>query len=110
VNGPDVKPLTDTKKRALQASEEDAEREKKRKKNEKRLENKQAKAAEQVDKQKAWQSFAKKSAKKGVAIPGVEGKSMFRAPDNPYGKGKCISLCVILVLMPFFHFYPIERS
>jgi len=78
--------MTESKKRAMQFAEEEAEKEKKRRKNEKKVENKEAKAAEQVSKQQAWQSFAKKGVKKGINIPGVSGESMFKSPDNPYGK------------------------
>jgi len=81
----DIKAISEQKKRALQ-TEIDVERDRKRKRNEKKVENKQAKAAEQVDKQKAWQKFATKGTKKGIVIPGVAGSSMFRSPDNPYGK------------------------
>lgn len=110
----EIKPMTDSKKRALEMSELDAEREKKRKKNDKKNETKAVKAAEQLEKQKSWQSFAKKGAKKGVSIPGLvsrppfsisrgsrahavsirssqSGESMFASPDNPYGKGKPVS-------------------
>jgi survival-of-motor-neuron-related-splicing factor 30 len=55
-----LKPLTDSKKRALEISIEDIEKEKKKKKNEKKLESRQAKSKEQQGKQSAWQSFAKK--------------------------------------------------
>ncbi|CAE6396812.1 unnamed protein product [Rhizoctonia solani] len=66
--------------------EEEAERERKKKKNEKKLEVRAQKAKEQNNKQAAWQKFAKKSEKKGVAIAGVQGNSIFRTPDNPHGR------------------------
>ncbi|KEP53670.1 survival of motor neuron-related-splicing factor-like protein [Rhizoctonia solani 123E] len=66
--------------------EEEIERERKKKKNEKKLEVRAQKAKEQNNKQAAWQKFAKKSEKKGVAIAGVQGNSIFRTPDNPHGR------------------------
>ncbi|KAH9486866.1 Survival of motor neuron-related-splicing factor 30 [Psilocybe cubensis] len=72
-------------KRKLSKAEEE-ERERKKKKNEKKLENKAAKAKEQMAKQATWQKFAKKSEKKGVHLPGVAGTSIFKTPDNPLGK------------------------
>lgn len=62
------------KRGAAVLSEEDAEKERKRKKNEKKAETKQTKTLEQGLKQKSWQSFAKKSTKKGVNIPGITGQ------------------------------------
>ena len=38
-------------------------------------------------KQNSWQKFAKKANKKGIHIAGSEGKSIFKTPDNPYGRG-----------------------
>ena len=67
--------------------EEELERERKKKKNEKKLETRAAKAKEQNEKQASWQKFAKKSEKKGIVIAGVAGTSIFKTPDNPYGKG-----------------------
>lgn len=69
--------------------EEEEEREKKKKKNEKKVAMKAEKAKEQQVKQQSWQKFAKKSEKKGQAahIAGVVGKSIFKTPDNPMGKG-----------------------
>ncbi|KAI0704940.1 hypothetical protein BC835DRAFT_708882 [Cytidiella melzeri] len=72
-------------KRKLTKVEEE-EREKKKKKNEKKLENKAAKAKEQMEKQVTWQKFAKKSEKKGIHIAGVAGTSIFKTPDNPMGR------------------------
>ena len=34
---------------------------------------------------------SQKSTKKGVHIPGVKGESLFKTPDNPYGRGKPIA-------------------
>ncbi|KAM0786745.1 hypothetical protein ACM66B_002182 [Microbotryomycetes sp. NB124-2] len=79
VDGKDVKPLNDSKKREIAASaattKEDEEKERKRKKYEKKAETKAVKTAEQGERQKSWQSFAKKGSKKGVVIPGVQGES-----------------------------------
>lgn len=58
----------------------DDEKERKRKKNEKKAETQKAKAEEQGAKQKSWQSFAKKGAKKGIHIPGVQGASSPSCP------------------------------
>ena len=81
-----VQNVVDSKKRKL-TKEEEAERERKKKKNEKKLAMKAEKAKEQMEKQQTWQKFAKKSEKKGIAIAGVTGKSIFKTPDNPLGKG-----------------------
>lgn len=51
-------------------------------------EDRKTRVAEQNSRQSSWQSFAKKSTKKGVHIPGVKGESLFKTPDNPYGRGK----------------------
>ncbi|KAF8680157.1 Tudor domain [Rhizoctonia solani] len=94
VDAPSVKPMPAggyrghnamMNKRKL-SPEEEAERERKKKKNEKKLEVRAQKAKEQNNKQAAWQKFAKKSEKKGVAIAGVQGNSIFRTPDNPHGR------------------------
>lgn len=73
-------------KRKVTKEEED-EREKKKKKNEKKLELRATKAKEQNEKKASWQKFAKKSEKKGIHIAGISGTSIFKTPDNPYGKG-----------------------
>lgn len=66
----DLKQINADKKRQAEAATvEDADREKKRKKNVKKEETRQAKTAEQVGKQQAWQSFAKKGTKKGAFSP-----------------------------------------
>lgn len=70
------------------SKEEEEEREKKKRKNEKKLEVRAAKAAEQDQKKQSWQKFATKSAKKGVAVPGLVGTSIFKTPDNPHGRGR----------------------
>ncbi|KAK9900221.1 hypothetical protein P389DRAFT_192507 [Cystobasidium minutum MCA 4210] len=49
-------------------------------------EDRKTRVAEQNSRQSSWQSFAKKSTKKGVHIPGVKGESLFKTPDNPYGR------------------------
>ncbi|KAL7337513.1 hypothetical protein BJY59DRAFT_654566 [Rhodotorula toruloides] len=76
------------KRKAGEMSKEELEKERKRKKNEKKAETQKAKAEAQAGKAKSWQSFAKKSAKKGVHIPGITGESMFRSPadQNPQAK------------------------
>ncbi|KAI5475293.1 hypothetical protein MNV49_001635 [Pseudohyphozyma bogoriensis] len=86
VSSGDIKALSEGKKRALEVSEEDLEKERRRKKNEKKNETKAVKTQEQGERQKSWQSFAKKGAKKGLS--GVGGPSMFRSPDdgNPNAK------------------------
>ncbi|KAJ9122483.1 hypothetical protein QFC22_001911 [Naganishia vaughanmartiniae] len=68
------------------AEMDEREKEKRKKKNEKRQEVNAAKTAETNEKKNAWQSFGKKATKKGVKIGGLEGKSIFRTPDNPHGK------------------------
>ncbi|KAJ9113786.1 hypothetical protein QFC20_001813 [Naganishia adeliensis] len=67
--------------------EDEREKEKRKKKNEKWQEVKAAKTAETNEKKNAWEKFGKKATKKGVKIGGLEGKSIFRTPDNPHGKG-----------------------
>ncbi|OCF45527.1 hypothetical protein I317_00429 [Kwoniella heveanensis CBS 569] len=62
------------------------EKEKKKKKGEKWMENQKAKADEIKDKKNAWEKFGKKAQKKGIHISGLEGKSVFRTPDNPFGR------------------------
>ncbi|KAG0151102.1 hypothetical protein CROQUDRAFT_37291 [Cronartium quercuum f. sp. fusiforme G11] len=86
VTASEIKPMPDAKKRSLGDPEQESDKDRKRKKNEKKTESKAAKAAEQMEKQKSWQTFAKKSVKKGVHIPGIAGDSMFASPDNPFGK------------------------
>jgi len=73
-------------KRKLTAEEIEKEKEKKKKKNEKWTETMNAKTQVTVQKKNAWESFGKKAAKKGVKIGGLEGKSIFRTPDNPTGR------------------------
>ncbi|GAA5895516.1 uncharacterized protein JCM6883_001532 [Sporobolomyces salmoneus] len=70
------------KRKAGEPSQAELDKEKKKKKNEKKAETQKAKAEEQASRQKGWQSFAKKSAKKGVHIPGMTGESMFRSPAD----------------------------
>lgn len=90
------------------SKEEELDRERKKKKNEKKLEVRAAKAKEQNQKQASWQKFAKKSEKKGVHIAGVSGTSIFKTPDNPYGKGapllvvtivRCVSTISVLTFI-----------
>jgi survival of motor neuron-related-splicing factor 30 len=97
VDGNSIKPLpANYASRELKAAsgskrkltkEEEEERERKKKKNEKKLEVKAAKAKEQMQKQATWQKFTKKAEKKGIAIAGVAGTSIFKTPENPLGKG-----------------------
>lgn len=84
----DVKPMSESKKRALEAEKAtiDVEKEKKKRKMEKKEMSKKEKEEDMRGKQTSWQNFAKKGAKKGVVIPGLEGKSMFATPTNPYAK------------------------
>ncbi|KAG8912660.1 hypothetical protein FRC01_004964 [Tulasnella sp. 417] len=77
--------IAGTKRKAL-TKEEEEEAARKKKKNEKRSEVRAQKSAEQQQKQVAWQKFAKKGEKKGVVIAGMQGKSIFASPDNPYGR------------------------
>lgn len=79
VSHADIKPLSESKKRAIQLSEEDLEKERKKKKNEKKADTMKVKTQEQGERQKSWQSFAKKSTKKGVVIPGLAGASFLFA-------------------------------
>ena len=87
------------------SKEEEEEREKKKKRNEKKVEIRAAKAKEQTSKQATWQKFTKKAEKKGVNIAGVSGTSIFKTPDNPYGRGTWPSrvfgllLCLFLTLV-----------
>lgn len=76
--------VTGSKKRK---QEEEEEKERKKRKNEKKLEVRAQKSAEQDSKKATWQKFAVKSAKKGTAVPGVAGTSIFKTPDNPLGRG-----------------------
>lgn len=62
------------------------EKEKKKAKGEKWMEKQKARADEMRGKQNSWQKFGKKAAKKGIHIAGLEGKSVFQTPDNPYGE------------------------
>jgi survival-of-motor-neuron-related-splicing factor 30 len=71
--------------------EEETEKERKKRKNEKKDEVRAEKAKEQMNKQQAWQKFAKKGEKKGVHIAGLEGRSIFKTPENPLGRGQCRS-------------------
>lgn len=71
VTASEIRPLTDSKKRSVEDHEQETDKDRKRKKNEKKTESKAVKAAEQMEKQKSWQTFAKKSVKKGVHIPGI---------------------------------------
>ncbi|GAA5836934.1 hypothetical protein JCM3766R1_006302 [Sporobolomyces carnicolor] len=73
---------TGEKRKLGEPSQAELDKEKKKKKNEKKAETQKAKAEEQANRQKGWQSFAKKSAKKGVHIPGMTGESMFRSPAD----------------------------
>lgn len=60
VTSVDIKPMSEGRKRALAVEVEDEEKEKKKKRNEKKKEALGVKTAEQGERQKSWQSFAKK--------------------------------------------------
>ncbi|WVQ63590.1 uncharacterized protein L199_001743 [Kwoniella botswanensis] len=77
-------PVEPTKRKQEELTEK--EKEKKKKKGEKWMESQKAKADEIKDKKSAWEKFGKKASKKGIHISGLEGKSVFRTPDNPFGK------------------------
>ncbi|WVW80566.1 hypothetical protein I302_102552 [Kwoniella bestiolae CBS 10118] len=77
-------PVQPTKRKQDELTEK--EKEKKKKKGEKWMESQKAKADEIKDKKSAWEKFGKKAGKKGIHISGLEGKSVFRTPDNPFGK------------------------
>ncbi|WWC92426.1 uncharacterized protein L201_007383 [Kwoniella dendrophila CBS 6074] len=83
-NAPIPKPVEPTKRKQEELSEK--EKEKKKKKGEKWMESQKQKANEIKDKKNAWEKFGKKASKKGIHISGLEGKSVFRTPDNPFGK------------------------
>ncbi|KAK4702611.1 survival of motor neuron-related-splicing factor 30, partial [Phenoliferia sp. Uapishka_3] len=88
VSAIDVKSLTESKKRALALSEEDLEKERKKKKNEKKADTRQVKTQEQGERQKSWQSFAKKAVKKGKAhVPGFSGEFLKFLLGRVEGKG-----------------------
>jgi survival-of-motor-neuron-related-splicing factor 30 len=67
--------------------EEEAEKERKRKRSEKKAERSASKSAEANAMQNTWQKFAKKAEKKGTL---KTDKSMFKTPDDPLAKGKCM--------------------
>ena len=91
-----IKPMTAQKRKQLDDEREDKEKDKKKAKNEKWKEIKQSKNEEQLKKMNSWQSFGKKAAKKGIAVPGLTGGSMFRSPDTVTGKGQSGLPCVPL--------------
>lgn len=71
-------------KRAAEPTE--YEKEKKKKKGEKWMASQKERAEEARGKQNAWEKFGKKAQKKGIHIAGLEGKSVFRTSDSPYGE------------------------
>ena len=73
-------------------AEDDAEKERRKKRNEKKAEARAVKAKEQSDKAASWMKFAKKAEKKGAPIAGLSGSSIFKTPDNPYGRGESLVL------------------
>lgn len=77
-------PIPKPQKRQNDLSER--EKEKKKLKGEKWMEKQRARADEAKGRQNSWQKFGKKAAKKGIHIAGLEGKSVFQTPDNPYGE------------------------
>ncbi|KIR56355.1 hypothetical protein I315_01420 [Cryptococcus gattii Ru294] len=78
------------KRRADELTEK--EKEKKKKKGEKWMETQKQRAEEVKEKKNAWEKFGKKAQKKGIHISGLEGRSVFRTPDNPYGRGTLFSV------------------
>ena len=74
-------------KRKAASKEEEEDIERRKKKNAKKLEVREVKAKEQKAKQDSWKKFTTKSTKKGIEIAGVTGRSIFKTPDNPLGKG-----------------------
>ncbi|WVQ86116.1 hypothetical protein IAT38_008284 [Cryptococcus sp. DSM 104549] len=77
-------PIPQPKRKAEELTEK--EKEKKKKKGEKWMESQKARADDAKGKKNAWEKFGKKAEKKGIHIPGREGKSVFRTPDNPFGR------------------------
>lgn len=77
-------PIPKPQKRQTDLSER--EKEKKKLKGEKWMEKQRARADEAKGRQNSWQKFGKKAAKKGIHIAGLEGKSVFQTPDNPFGE------------------------
>lgn len=71
-------------KRAAEPTER--EKEKKKRKGEKWMASQKERADEARGKQNAWEKFGKKAHKKGIHIAGLEGKSVFRTSDSPYGE------------------------
>lgn len=84
-----VQPTPDpsTKRKPDDALDE-REREKRKKKNEKWTQTMNERTQATMEKKSAWETFGKKAAKKGVKIAGLQGKSVFRSPDNPMGRGE----------------------
>ncbi|WVN89793.1 uncharacterized protein L203_105023 [Cryptococcus depauperatus CBS 7841] len=76
-------PIPQPQKRKVDQMTE-KEKEKKKKKGEKWMEAQKARAEEVKEKKSAWEKFGKKAQKKGIHISGLEGKSVFRTPDNPF--------------------------
>lgn len=89
-------------KRKNMSKEEADEVERRKKKNAKKLEVREVKAKEQKAKQDSWKKFTNKSAKKGIEIAGVTGRSIFKTPDNPLGKGEHRRSDVICTHCPLF--------
>ena len=106
----DVKALSESKKRVYAQTEErvresagesDSKKLKKTDKKAVKEEERKARVAEQNTKQSSWQSFAKKGSKKGISIPGINGDSQFRSPDNPNGRGallRSLQFCLVCYL------------
>lgn len=72
--------------RPSKKKEEEAEAERRKRRSEKKRDRLENKKVEAEKKQSSWQKFATKGAKKGYAIAGAKGKSMFRTPDDPTAK------------------------
>ncbi|EIW65452.1 hypothetical protein M231_01671 [Tremella mesenterica] len=77
-------PVPTQKRGAEELSEK--EKEKKKLKGEKWMASQKARAEEVKEKKNAWEKFGKKAQKKGIHIAGLEGKSVFRTADNPFGR------------------------
>lgn len=87
------------KKRKFSSKEEEEEAERRKRRNAKKVETREVKAQEQKAKQDSWKKFTTKAAKKGIEVAGVTGKSIFKTPDNPHGKGGSIVRMFLAVLL-----------
>lgn len=83
---PSTTPVVGEIVRPSKEKEAQAEAERRKRRSEKKRERFESKKIEAEKKQSSWQKFATKGAKKGYAISGAKGKSMFRTPDDPNAK------------------------